>query len=111
MKLYHGSPACFSAFRTPTGREEMDVTRGGVIYLTECKKTAQKYAGRHGYVYTVAAPSAVPYAEQRRRQNLPQKQALPARRVGRACGGLPHNGVHPSLEIGHRRGLSRREGG
>lgn len=73
MKLYHGSPAQFSAFRTPTGREEMDVMAGGVIYLTECKKTAQKYAGRHGYVYTVAAPSAVSYAEQRRRQNLPRK--------------------------------------
>ncbi len=71
--LYHGSPVYFNHFRTPTGCEVMDVTSGGVIYLTEDIKVARKYAGRRGYVYEVSAPSAIPYGLQREKQGLPPK--------------------------------------
>lgn len=79
--LYHGSPRRFETFKTPTGRSVMDVTVGGVVYLTADRSVASKYAGPGGYIYTVAAPDAVPYAEQRAAQGLAKKSGKYTRGV------------------------------
>ena len=73
MTLYHGSKELFSSFETPTKTSVMDVTKGGVVYLTESESVARKYS-QGGYIYTVeAGDSLVSYAEQRKRQGLGKK--------------------------------------
>lgn len=67
MVYYHGSKTKFNNFRTPTGVEVMDVTAGGVVYLTSDRNVAARYAGRNGFVATVSG-NVVPYKEQLRRQ-------------------------------------------
>lgn len=81
MILYHGSPKKFSEFKTPTGLSEWDVTKGGVVYLTEDREVAKKYAGEGGYVYSVLVSQAVPYAEVRKRQGLKKKKGKYTRGV------------------------------
>ena len=80
MTYYHGSSARFAAFETPTGAEAWDVTKGGVVYLTTDRELAEGYA-QGGYVYTVSAPGARSYADQRRRQGLPAKKGKYVRGV------------------------------
>ena len=63
MKYYHGSKKKFSNFRTPTGVEVMDVTKGGVVYLTSDINVARRYAGNGGYVATVTG-DVVSYRDQ-----------------------------------------------
>lgn len=85
--LYHGSPAELAAgesLRTPTGASAMDVTAGGVVYLTDTPDACRRY----GTVYAVSVVGAVPYAEQRRRQSLPTKKGRFTRGVYVA---LPEN--------------------
>lgn len=55
MVLFHGSPKKFDVFKTPTSLSKMDVTKGGVVYLTNDYNAAAKYAGKGGFVYTVKA--------------------------------------------------------
>lgn len=77
MILYHGSPKKFVSFRTPTGRDELDVTTGGVIYLTSDKEVARKYAGKDGFICILnikeGTKGVVPYKLQRELQKLPKK--------------------------------------
>lgn len=81
MKLFHGSPRKFESFLTPTGLSEMDVTKGGVVYLTEDRDVARRYAGKDGYVYEVDALEARSYAEQRKLQGLKKKKGKYTRGV------------------------------
>lgn len=81
MRLFHGSPRKFDSFVTPTGLSEMDVTKGGVVYLTEDRDVASRYAGKDGYVYTVESSNARSYAEQRKLQNLKKKKGKYTRGV------------------------------
>lgn len=67
MILYHGTQQKFDRFKTPTGLEVMDVTRGGVVYLTEDYDVAKRYAKQGGYVATVEA-DATSYAAQLAKQ-------------------------------------------
>lgn len=65
MKLYHATQVNLpigESLRTPTGHSEIDVTRGGVIYLTDNSQACQRY----GNVYEIKVSNAVPYAEQRK---------------------------------------------
>lgn len=87
MILYHGTQANLpidESLRTPTGNSEMDVTRGGVIYLTDNSQACQRY----GNVYEIAVSNAVPYAEQRKLQGLAKKKGRYTRGVWVA---LPEN--------------------
>lgn len=80
MILYHGSEAQLvlgGPLRTPTGASCMNVTAGGVVYLTDSPEACRRY----GRVYAVEATTAVPYAEQRRRQGLPPKKGRYTRGV------------------------------
>lgn len=72
--LFHGSPrGNIESFETPTGNEEMDVTTGGVIYLSSDQSAATKYSKNGGAVYEVLVADPVLYAEQREKQSLPPK--------------------------------------
>jgi len=81
-ELYHGTSNSFKNFQTPTGVEKMDVTSGGVVYLTESYSDAKKYAladkkkrgSLHAYVHTVESKNAISYSDQREIQNLPKKK-------------------------------------
>lgn len=74
MTLFHGTTnPPFDSFKTPTGLEKMDVTRGGVVYLTDQAEVASKYAGETGWVAEVQVENPVTYAEQRRLQGLGPK--------------------------------------
>lgn len=87
MKLYHASTRTLPSgdhLRTPTGASCMDVTAGGVVYLTETPEACARY----GDVYEIDAVDPVPYAEQRRRQGLPEKKSRYTRGVWVA---LPEN--------------------
>jgi hypothetical protein len=72
--LYHGTKKTFDKFETPTGREEVDVTKGGVVYLTSDIEVAKKYAGPNGYVCVAEVAEPISYKEQRRKQGLPKKK-------------------------------------
>lgn len=79
MELYHGSDISnIHHLCTPTGAEVMDVTVGGVVYLTDTPEAAARY-GR--YVYTVEVANPVPYALQRERQGLARKKGRYTRGV------------------------------
>ena len=87
MTLYHASRLSLPVgdhLRTPTGVSCMDVTAGGVVYLTDSPEACQRY----GDVYEIDVADAVPYAEQRRRQGLPKKKGRYTRGVWVA---LPEN--------------------
>lgn len=87
MILYHASPHSLPIgdhLRTPTGASCMDVTQGGVVYLTDTPEACQRY----GTVYEIAVSDAVPYTEQRRRQGLTKKKGRYTRGVWVA---LPEN--------------------
>ena len=87
MTLYHASLRPLplgDCLRTPTGASCMDVTAGGVVYLTDSPEACQRY----GDVYEIDVREAVPYAEQRRRQGLPKKKGRYTRGVWVA---LPEN--------------------
>ena len=86
MKLYHGSNSRFTKFVTPTGADVLDVTSGGVVYLTDNYDVAVKYAtstaakkGGSPVVYTIDVEvddiNVVPVKLQRERQGLPKKAA------------------------------------
>ena len=80
MILYHASPRQLpvgECLRTPTGASAMDVTAGGVVYLTGTPEACERY----GTVYAIEVACAVPYAEQRRRQGLPAKKGRYTRGV------------------------------
>ena len=80
MTLYHASPVTLpvgAQLETPTGRSELDVTRGGVVYLADTPAACRRY----GTVYEVDVSGAVPYAEQRVRQGLPRKKGRYTRGV------------------------------
>ena len=81
MTLFHGTSTTFSRFQTPTGREELDVVKGGVVYFTNDVKVAKKYAGPDGYVCIAKVKDPIPYAEQRKKQGLPPKQRKYTRNV------------------------------
>jgi hypothetical protein len=59
----------------------MDVTKGGVVYLTEDRDVARRYAGKGGYVYEVETVEARSYAEQRKLQGLSKKKGKYTRGV------------------------------
>ena len=85
--LYHASPSALplgGQLRTPTGRSDMDVIRGGVVYLTETPALSRRY----GIVHEIQASGAVAYAEQRRHQGLTRKSGRYTRGVWVA---LPEN--------------------
>jgi len=87
MTLYHASPRQLpvgDCLRTPTGASCMDVTAGGVVYLADTPEACNRY----GDVYEIDVHSAVPYAEQRKRQGLPKKKGRYTRGVWVA---LPEN--------------------
>ena len=87
MRLYHGSKKNLpvgASLRTPTGASMMDVTAGGVVYLTDTPESCRRY----GRVYSVDVTEAVPYAEQRQHQGLPKKKGRYTRGVWVA---LPEN--------------------
>jgi hypothetical protein len=87
MLLYHGSKARLpigGRLRTPTGASCMDVTSGGVVYMTDDPKSC----GRYGAVYAIESVDAVQYAVQRQRQGLPKKKGRYTRGVWVA---LPEN--------------------
>ena len=67
MALYHGSTVKFDRFKTPTGLELMDITKGGVVYLTSDIEVARKYAGKGGYIAIVEG-EVVSYKDQLRKQ-------------------------------------------
>ena len=71
--LYHGTQERFYEFETPTGNEEMDVTKGGVVYFYDDLERAGKYKGAN-YICVSKAQNSVPYAEQRRIQGLKKKK-------------------------------------
>lgn len=73
-KLYHGTKKTFEKFKTPTGLEELDVTKGGVIYLTSNILKAKKYAGPNGYICIAEVTRPISYKEQRKKQGLPKKK-------------------------------------
>jgi hypothetical protein len=78
--LYHASPRTLpvgECLRTPTGASCMDVTAGGVVYLTDTPDACERY----GTVYEIEVAGAVSYAEQRRRQGLPVKKSRYTRGV------------------------------
>ena len=81
MILYHGSSKLFNFFRTPTGAEEMDVVKGGVIYFLASRDEALRLYGRKGYVYTVDVKTPVSYADQRAMQGLAPKKGKYTRGV------------------------------
>lgn len=84
MKLYHGTNVNLpigESLETPTGKSEMNVTSGGVVYLTDTPGACRRY----GNVYEIKAVHAVPYAEQRQRQGLPKKKGRYTRGVWVAC--------------------------
>ena len=80
MKMYHASnhqlPAGES-LQTPNGVSCMDVTAGGVVYLTETPSDCARY----GTVYAIEAVSAVRYIDQRAAQGLPPKNGRYTRGV------------------------------
>lgn len=78
--LYHGTRDIFSDFETPTGNEEMDVTKGGVAYFYDDLKSAGEYKGAN-YICISKVQDAVSYAEQRRIQGLQKKKGYLARGV------------------------------
>ena len=85
--LYHASTVPLPVgdhLRTPTGASVMDVTAGGVVYMTDTPDACKRY----GDVYEIEVTGAVPYAEQRRRQGLPKKRGRYTRGVWVA---LPEN--------------------
>lgn len=72
MTYYHASRTQLpvgECLRTPTGRSCLDVTNGGVVYLTDTPDACRRY----GRVYVIAVTAAVPYGAQRQRQGLPPK--------------------------------------
>jgi len=79
--LFHGTEKKFDNFKTPTGLEKMDVTKGGAIYFTSSLETAKKYAGPNGYVCMAEVKEPTPYSEQREKQGLPKKQKKYTRNV------------------------------
>lgn len=87
MTMYHASTASLPVgdhLRTPTGASCMDVTAGGVVYLTDSPEACERY----GDVWEIEVVSALPYAEQRRRQGLQKKKGRYTRGVWVA---LPEN--------------------
>lgn len=80
-RMYHGTKSVFGEFKTPTLNEEMDVTRGGVIYLTSDIEEAKKYAGPKGYVRIARTTDMISYQEQRNIQGLPRKKGDRTRNV------------------------------
>ena len=84
---YHGSEAALKvgdSLQTPTGMSCMDVTGGGVVYLTDTPEASSRY----GTVYAVEAIGAVSYAVQRAAQRLTKKKGRYTRGVWVA---LPEN--------------------
>lgn len=76
MILYHGSSVKLpygGQLKTPTGHSEMDVTSGGVVYMVDDFKKAARYGDV--YAIEVNALDAIPYKEQRQKQNLEPKKA------------------------------------
>lgn len=77
MRLYHGTNRKFDEYRTPTCRDILDVTVGGVVYMTSDINVARKYAGQKGHVLSVSVvadgKNVVSYADQRKKQNLAKK--------------------------------------
>ena len=85
--LYHASQKALpigASLRTPTGASCLDVTAGGVVYLTDSPDACRRY----GTVYEITVSGAVPYADQRTRQSLPPKKRRYTRGVWVA---LPQN--------------------
>lgn len=80
-ELYHGTKEKFDTFKTPTNLEKMDVTKGGVIYLSSDINVAKKYAGPHGYVCIAEVENPISYKDQREKQNLPKKHNKYLRKV------------------------------
>lgn len=71
--LYHGSKKNLTIgdnLKTPTGRSEMNVTSGGVVYLTEFPEDCKRY----GDVYAVEVFNAIPYKKIRELQGLKPKK-------------------------------------
>ena len=98
--LYHASTVSLpvgESLRTPTGASCMDVTAGGVVYLTDSPEACQRY----GDVYEIVVSEAVPYAEQRRRQGLPKKRGRYTRGVWVA---LPENTTIRRRLLEHEKG-------
>ena len=73
-EFYHGTDKVFEKFETPTNNEELDVTKGGVIYFTSDIEVAKKYAGPNGYVCRAEVRNPTPYKKQREVQGLPPKK-------------------------------------
>ena len=87
MKLYHGSKKTLpigGSLKTPTGVSILDVTSGGVVYLTDTPAACARY----GVVYEIDVSSAIPYAVQRAAQGLAAKKGRFTRGVYVA---LPEN--------------------
>ena len=99
MILYHGTTQPFSNFKTPTGKEKMVVTSGGVVYLYQDIERAQTYKDPN-YVCVSKVTHPVHYAEQRTQQGLKKKKGVFTRGVWVA---LPSNieiiGFIPTSEL------------
>ncbi len=83
MLLYHASSKDLPVgdqLRTPTGKSEMNVLSGGVVYLTNTPDGAKRY----GTVYEIEVSEAMPY-----------KDAL--KKVGRKKKGRYTRGVFVAL--------------
>lgn len=85
--LYHASKKELpigGSLKTPTGRSEMDVTKGGVVYLTEYPEQCKRY----GDVYEIEVKNPILYKKQRESQRLKKKKPRYTRGVYVA---LPEN--------------------
>ena len=101
MILYHATHADLplgESLRTPTGKSEMDVTTGGVVYLTDTVAACERY----GNVYEVEVKDAVPYAQQLKAQGRHKKGPLHEGRVGSAP--RKHKDIKESEESEMNRG-------
>ena len=78
--LYHGSNKQFTHFKTPTGKSDLDVMNGGVVYLTSDIETAKKY-GKYVYAVQVDNSNLHNYSELRDKLNLPKKKSKYLRNV------------------------------
>ena len=97
--LFHGTHQRFRKFTTPTGKREMDVTTGGVVYFYEDPIRAAQYNSPE-YVCVARVTDAVDYAQQRSAQGLQRKKGAYTRGVWVA---LPANteivGFIPASEL------------
>lgn len=71
MTLYHGTDRKFDKFKTPNDISKMDVTKGGVVYLTNDINKAKKYGQ---FIAVVNCNNPVSYSEQRKIQGLSKKK-------------------------------------